>query len=98
MRRIKYDVFLSGPISGVADFRERFERAERWSRKKYGENVRVWNPATLPAGKSYRWYMARSMIALFRSGSMLKLHGWEKSPGARAEVAVAECIHVKVLN
>jgi hypothetical protein len=92
---MKYDFFLSGPITGVEDFRERFADAEAAVMDRF-PGARVWNPARLEAGKSYRWYMIRCLVALFRSEQVLMLPDWQFSPGAVAERAVAACLKMEI--
>ena len=94
---MKYDYFLSGPITGVADFRERFASAV--SRvQAHRPGARVWNPAALPAGKSYAWYMKKCVAALFVSRAVVCLDGYEASPGAMAEMHLARALHKPVLG
>lgn len=88
---MKYDFFLSGAITGTEDYRERFARAELALARK-NKGARIWNPARMEEGRSYRWYMVRCLIALFRSRTVVMLPGWRESKGARAERAVAECL------
>lgn len=92
---MKWDVFLSGPITGVPDYRDRFADAEA-AVKRGRPDARVWNPARMKDGQSYRWYMARCMIALFRSRMVVLLPGWRISPGAVAERAVAACLKMEI--
>ncbi|NLE55301.1 MAG: DUF4406 domain-containing protein [Lentisphaerae bacterium] len=96
MRSKRYDVFLAGPIAGVEDYRERFDRMERDVLRFHGSKLRVWNPARLPGGRSNRWYMARCLIALWQSRRVVALRGWENSGGAMIEVALAKYIGIPV--
>lgn len=88
-----YDVFLSGPISGVSNYRERFA----WAKVRV-HSVRpgctVWNPCTLPDGKTYAWYMRRCCTALFESKCVVLLDGWTESPGAVAEFTLAHALKI----
>lgn len=94
---MKYDYFLTGPITGVADYRERFAAAV--SRvQAHRPGACVWNPATLPAGKSYAWYMKRCCDALFVSRAVVCLDGFEASPGALAELQLAVALKKPVLG
>ena len=43
--------YIAGPISGVKDYRERFNEGARFL-EQY--NIPAWNPGTHPAGKQYR--------------------------------------------
>ena len=97
MRFKRYDVFLAGPIAGVEDYRERFDRMERDVLRFHGSKLRVWNPARLPGGRSNRWYMARCLIALWRSRRVLALPGYQDSGGARIEIALANYVGIPVV-
>jgi hypothetical protein len=85
---VKYDVVLSGRITGNAGYREQFAKVAAFLRGRDAV-ARVFNPAELPEGKPEEWYMARCLRAVFRSKSVLMLPGWERSDGARAEHATA---------
>lgn len=93
---MKYDFFLSGPITGVPEFAAPFARAELALTRKF-PGARIWNPVRLAAGKSYRWYMIRCLIALFRSRTVVLLPGWQFSNGAVAERAVAYCLDMEII-
>jgi hypothetical protein len=100
MSEKRYDVFLSGPISGVANYADRFADAEAFVKNHVSGtsgDVAVWNPARLPAGKDYAWYMRQCCAACFSSCVVFALPGSEESKGARAEIALAQSLGVPVL-
>lgn len=91
----RYDAALSGPITGDPGYRRRFDAAEaRLLRLHPG--WRVFNPARLPAGRSYPWYMHRCCRAVCRSRRIGHLQGWERSPGSRAEHVLATSLNLHV--
>lgn len=97
-----YDVILSGPITGVQDYALRFAKAYVQQRQMAfhatGVLPEVWNPATLPAGRTYDWYMRRCVDAIFASpgATVFLLPGWELSKGAQAEKSLAMSLGMKV--
>ena len=97
-----YDAILSGPITGVPDYAVRFALAYSNIRQRVfhatGVLPAVWNPATLPAGRTQAWYMRRCVDAIFASpgATVFLLPGWCDSKGARAEHALAVSLGMKV--
>ena len=79
-------IYISGPITGTADYMERFARAEA---ELEAEGYAVINPAKvnamLPEETSYEQYMNMSMTMLEDADMIYMLEGWETSGGARRE-------------
>lgn len=96
-----WDVILSGPISGDAQYRVKFAQASVRV-KALMPGAQVWNPATLPQGREYAWYMDRCFEAIRRHAAprcvVLMLPGWNRSPGAVAEWAYARCMGLRVIG
>jgi hypothetical protein len=78
--------YIAGPITGVADYKQKFAQAERLLKDLGAE---VFNPATLPAGLPEFAYMDICLAALRHCDAVLMLEGWESSKGARAEKELA---------
>lgn len=83
-------IYLAGPITGDPDAQEKFSRAEALLSDKYS----VINPAKLPKGMSNADYMRICLPALLTADAVCFLPGWEKSPGARIEHALAEYVNL----
>ena len=75
-------VYLAGPITGVADYRQRFDMAER---KLTDLGYTVLNPAILPEGMSKAAYMRICMAMIESADVVAFMPGWQNSAGARIE-------------
>lgn len=80
-------LYLSGPISGDPDYKEKFLGAEDYLRAWKGHTVL--NPAVLPEGLPYEDYMRIDLAMLHAAEGIVMLRGWKKSPGARKEFELA---------
>ena len=79
--------YIAGPISGVKDYRERFNEGARFL-EQY--NIPAWNPGTHPAGLPYECYFPICFAMIDASSSLLFLSGWENSIGAKREMEYAK--------
>lgn len=83
-------LYISGPITGTADYMERFEEAENRLKK---QGYSVINPAkfnaVLPVDTSYEEFMNIDFALLDMCGAVYMLDGWEKSCGANREYGYA---------
>lgn len=87
-------IYLAGPITGVPDYRENFQRVED---KLTAEGYIVLNPAKLPAGLTNEQYMQIDLAMLSAADAVHFLPGWDNSKGATLERAYCEYIGKVVL-
>lgn len=89
-------IYISGPMTGYANFnREAFN--DEADRIKAGGLVPL-NPAILPDGLSQFEYMDICMAMLRCADAIFMLPGWQKSDGAKAELALAKKLKIKAYD
>ena len=92
-------VFISGPISGTADYKERFAEAEE---KLKSKGFVVINPVkvteSLPEDTDWSEYMNITAPLLKMCQCIYQLKGWEKSGGAVIEYVWATKLGLIVLS
>lgn len=86
-------IYISGPITGVPGYYERFDAAARQIRRLGHTPV---NPARHPEGLSVREYMRMDLNDLMASDAVLMLPGWMDSGGALVERALAHYLGMKI--
>ena len=91
-------IFLSGPISGAKDYKERFLAAEFFLEKIYDEEVSILNPAMNPDGLRPADYMRLSFAMIDAADVISVMPGWANSRGAVLEVMYALYIDKPVLE
>lgn len=91
-------VYISGPISGTNDYKQRFKKAQQELEAAGHEAI---NPVAvaevLPASLNYNHYMTIDMAMLTAAEGIYMLKGWQESSGAIEEYKIAAATHKKVL-
>ncbi|EOQ2709603.1 DUF4406 domain-containing protein [Shigella sonnei] len=81
-------IYIAGPMTGYENFnREAFHKAEEALKR---EGHTVLNPAVLPDGLTQPQYMDICMAMIRCVDAIYMLKGWQRSAGAKAELALAE--------
>jgi hypothetical protein len=87
-------IYIAGPMTGLPDFnRQAFYSAEA---KLLEAGHIVLSPAVLPTGLTQLQYMDICFAMLRAADAIYMLSGWEHSPGARAENALAEKLELDI--
>ncbi len=82
-------VYISGAITGKADYMENFERAQK---KLEADGYQVFNPARLPSvtgNITYEEYMKLDIELLSLCDGIYMLFDWQESKGANREFGFA---------
>lgn len=91
-------VYISGPITGIKNYPERFERVEN---ELIHQGVEVINPAkvnaNLPESTTWEEYMRISLCMLSMCDGIYMMEGWQQSRGANLEYAYAKGMGITVL-
>lgn len=89
-------VYISGPMSGLPNFnKEAFFEAEE---KLNEQGFAAVNPARLPDGKEYKWYMDNAYHCVSFADAISHLENWRGSLGAIQERCWADEMGKKVFE
>ena len=82
-------IYISGPITNVIDYKEKFARAEQNLKAKYPD-AEIINPRVLDKlPLTYDEYMELDLRLLGMCEGIYMLKGWEDSKGANREYGYA---------
>lgn len=94
-------IYLSGPITGTNDFKERFSETERKIRKAFPQAV-ILNPvdfcSDIPAGSKHAVYMKKCLQVLATASNIYFMPGWTDSKGCLIEAEYSAIKGVLELN
>lgn len=83
-------IYIAGPMTGIKDYNyPAFNIAEKVLKSVGYEVI---NPARQGYGLEYHEYLKRAIADVFECDGIALLPNWERSPGANAEVALADCL------
>lgn len=96
-------VYLSGPVTGTTDYKQRFDFCEAQLKRKftYGKCVpEIINPvrtvSTLPSSFDYDDIMGACLKMLEKCDGIVLMPGWRKSIGCNQEYGAAMALHKEV--
>lgn len=80
-------IYISGPITGVVGYKERFEYAEKMLLNKGHFPVSPCKvDAIMPPDATWKDFMTVDTALLSVCDAIYMLYGWEKSKGAKQEI------------
>lgn len=83
-------LYIAGPMTGIPDWNYPAFNAAQAKLEKAG--YEVLNPARQADGLTYDGYLALALADVFACDGIALLPGWDRSPGAAAEVALADAL------
>ena len=89
-------LYLSAPMTGIKDMNRPAMLASEKALKRAG--YKVINPARLPPGKTWTWYMTRALKGVERCSGVAFLDGWENSRGCQIEFHAAKFHNKRVAS
>lgn len=88
-------IYISGAVSSDKNFREKFDRAEKFLQSK---GFTVINPVKgEPDGKEWSYYMKKDIMKLLSCDCVYALSDWTKSKGARIEINFALDLGMEII-
>lgn len=91
-------IYISGPITNVLDYKEKFARAEQNLKLKYPD-AEIINPTVLDKlPLEYDEYMKLDLMLLDMCDAIYMMNGWEMSKGACIEFSYATAKELIILS
>ena len=89
-------LYISGPMTGYENYNYPAFHAAQEDLESVGYTVL--SPANHPLRDDWEWvdYMEADIALAFQAEGFATLEGWEKSKGARIEVAIADSLGLPV--
>lgn len=87
-------IYIAGPITGVPDYHEKFQKARTELNR---HDWIVFDPSVLPSGLPWEAYMPICYSMMDASDAIYFLRGWERSRGARLEFERATKRGIKIM-
>lgn len=88
--------YISGAITNVPDYKEKFNAAEE---QLQGLGLETVNPARLDLGNTATWedYMKQDVKLLADCDGIFMIKGWRRSKGARLERYLAKKLNLIIM-
>lgn len=85
-------IYISGRITGVSNYEEKFAAAEREIKNGIDPNAIIFNPTKLKLEGEPSWsdYMKCDICLLVDCDTIFMMKGWRRSKGARLEHHIAK--------
>jgi hypothetical protein len=91
-------IYISGAISNCSDYRERFQKAEKWLIENWPDHEII-NPVKIGSEKlSWEQNMRVCISALMECDIIFLLDNWKNSKGAMIELHLAKNLRMPVLE
>ena len=88
-------IYISGPITGVPDYKTHFAEAKVLIQNLHAEPV---SPADTKEGLTYKEYIDTGLWQLMACDMICMLPGWQNSTGASLEYEYAKAVDMPILH